>query len=58
MREESWGEAVVGATVLLLLGYVVISGMSLAAVAAGEKNIPYIEFWHAPWRALILWWLP
>ncbi len=56
-KKEGWGEAVVGGAVLFLMGYVIISGMSLAAVAAGE-DIPYIDFWHAPWRALITWWLP
>lgn len=53
-EKESWGEFIIGGAVLLLLGYVVVGGMSLAAVASGE-NIPYSDFWHAPWRVLLQW---
>jgi len=31
--------------------YIIISGFSLIAVAMGE-DVPYISFWHAPWRFL------
>lgn len=52
--EESWGKAIVGGAVMFLLGYVIVGGMSLVQVAAGE-NIPYMDFWHAPWRVLLQW---
>jgi len=35
----------------ILFVYFLISGFSLLAVVAGE-DIPYMPFWHAPWKLL------
>ena len=35
----------------ILFIYFLIGGFSLLAVAMGE-DIPYMPFWHAPWRWL------
>ena len=37
-------------TVILFLIYLVIGASTFWAVAAGADSIPYMSFWHAPWR--------
>lgn len=37
--------------IFLIFLYLLIGGFSILAVAMGEE-IPYMPFWHAPWRWL------
>jgi hypothetical protein len=46
----SWGDFV-DFILFLIAIYIIISGFSLIAVATGE-DIPYLPFWHAPWKLL------
>lgn len=47
----SWWGAVRNFILFALIMYLLIGGFSLLGVAFGE-DIPYMPFWHEPWRQL------
>lgn len=44
-------KTIVESLMLLVFLYLLIGGFSLLAVAGGEE-IPYMPFWHYPWKFL------
>lgn len=50
-NHNHWWKGPLEAAIFILLIYLVISTTSLGQSALGE-NVPYMPFWHGPWRWL------
>ena len=51
-KQPSLLDYILNAFILFILFYIIISSFSIMAIAMGQEDIPYMPFWHAPWKWL------